>query len=318
MNVGTQSIAVTVDQEIGRREELTGQFYTGMQFLEDMGAGVFGKCNGENVLAILLLYRVGGSVWGVDEAVINQTSFHAAPYDRRKIEDNDFLSHRVDPIYRSDDFTITRESDRVIWQAGPRQVVARPPFWDIKGEHAGVDVDITMQQSGDADWLVGPWEKLGDEGRAGRDLFATASGRISALGKTYHLEPNSIAINEHVVFGERWVAEAQAYSPQYFYHLFRNDEIQIFVYVRPDSGVIYGRVVFTDGREIRYDWDDVTVTEGEYWLDPRDAHAAAGDLPSQPGFTAGQRRGLPHRIQSLALHLLDGLRGAISLQLLRP
>src|SRR5581483_4957973 len=137
------SIPVTLEQETGRREDLADR-YTGIHFLEDMGAGVFGKCKGENVLLIALHYRVGGSVWGVDDTIINNTTFHAAPYDRQKIEDNDFISHRIDPIYRNDDYKIAREADRIVWQAGDRQMIARPPYWEIKGEHLGVDCDLTM------------------------------------------------------------------------------------------------------------------------------------------------------------------------------
>jgi hypothetical protein len=126
------SPAITLDQEIGRREELADR-YTGIHFLEDMGAGIFGKAKGENVLLIALHYRVGGSVWGVDDTIINNTTFHAAPYDRQKIENNDFISHRIDPIHRADNYTITRETDRVVWQAGDRAIIARPPLLGHQG-----------------------------------------------------------------------------------------------------------------------------------------------------------------------------------------
>ena len=262
------SPAITLDQEIGRREELADR-YTGIHFLEDMGAGIFGKAKGENVLLIALHYRVGGSVWGVDDTIINNTTFHAAPYDRQKIENNDFISHRIDPIHRADNYTITKETDRVVWQAGDRAIIARPPFWDIKGEHLGVDVDITMERTGEPDWYIGTWEDLPTEGRGGRDFWAKTSGTITARGKTYELEENSYSINEHLVFGENWVVEARSFPVQYFYHLYRSDELQIFIYARPDSGVVYSRVVFTDGKEIFYDWNQVTVEEEEYWFDPQ-------------------------------------------------
>ncbi len=266
----TKPVAVTLDQEVGRREELSDQHYTGIQFFEDMGAAIFGKCKGENIAATLIQYRVGGSVWSAQDTIINNTTFQAAPYDRTKIEDNDFISHRVDPIYRCDDFTITKEHDRVIWQADDRQMIARPPFWDIKGEHLGVDVDVTMEQFGDADWILGPWDDLPKTGRAGRDVVAKASGRITARGKVYELEEHSVAVHEHVVLGESWVAQAR--SPiQYFYHVFRSEELQLMVLFRPDSGLVYGRVVVPEGKEIRYSGANITIEEQDYWFDPRTA-----------------------------------------------
>jgi hypothetical protein len=262
------SAPITLAQEVSRREELADR-YTGIHFLEDMGAGIFGKAKGENVLLIALHYRVGGSVWGVEDTVINNTTFHAAPYDRQTIENNDFISHRIDPIHRSDDFSVVEEPDRVVWRAGDRTIIARPPFWDIRGEHLGVDVDVTMERTSEPDWYIGRWEDLPTEGRGGRDFWAKTSGTITARGKTYELEDNSYSINEHLVFGENWVLEARKFPVQYFYHLYRSEELQIFLYARPDSGVVYSRVVFTDGPEIFYDWDQVSVEEMEYWFDPQ-------------------------------------------------
>jgi hypothetical protein len=157
----------------------------------------------------------------------------------------------------------------VIWRAGDREIIARPPHWDIKGSHLGVEVDVTMEQVSSPDWYIGTWDDMPKNGRGGRDFWAKTSGTITAGGKVYELEDNSLSINEHVVVGEHWINEAGSYPIQYFYHLFRSDDLQIFIYCRPDFDVVYSRVVFPDGKEIYYDWDSVIIEEEEYWLDPQ-------------------------------------------------
>lgn len=266
--IGVDGPDVTLDQEVGRREEL-GEFYTGFQFLEDMGGATLGNCNGEKVLLIALAYRIGGKAWGVEDTIINNSTFCAVPWDRQEMEDNPFISHRIDPFVRHDDFKIIREPDRVIWQAGDRQYIARPPFWDIKGTHLGVDVDITMEQISSPDWYIGVWEDLPTHGRGGRDVWAKAWGTIKAGGKTYELEDNSFCTHEHVVTGERWTVTAIDSPIQYFMHTFRSDDMHIWLYARPDFSAPYARILFTDGTEVYYHGEAISIKMEDFWVDPQ-------------------------------------------------
>lgn len=260
---------ITREQEVGRREDLEGH-YTGVHFLEDMGAAVYGKVDGKNLVLIALAYRVGGSWWGTTDTIINNSTFHVAPYEQTELEDNDFISHRIDPFSRNDDFTIVDDGEMVTWKVGDRRYTARPPLWDIKGEHLGIDCNVTMERFSSPDWHVGTWDEMAQNGRGGRDFWGKATGTINARGEIYELGDKSIALHEHLVVGEHWVSKAGG-SVQYFYHIYKSEDFQILIYSRPDFDVTYARIEFNDGRELFFEGlgQQVTIKPVEHWLDPQ-------------------------------------------------
>jgi len=64
--------------------------------------------------------------------------------------DNDFVRSGWHPpqYLQPEDLKIVQEDNQVTWKLEGRSYICRPPVWEVKGSHAGVEIDLTCQQSG--------------------------------------------------------------------------------------------------------------------------------------------------------------------------
>lgn len=273
----------------------------GKDFMEVNGLIVRGEAEGMEVCLEAMLWHFGGGrrgQWRVDEAVAVQTNFHMAPKGQAKVGDNEFISNRVDPTEWPGTLEIEQKPDRNIWRAGNRQWISRPPYWQVKGEHMGVDLDLTLGGMGHASRVYGPWETLAETGRAGYENCCWAEGTITVKGRKYTLE-NGWGDHGVLTFGEGY-QQVEGMRPGYYFVWAWHRKMQIFFWVQPGSGIGSGFAYTDDGREFKFGPGQIRVSPLERWTDP----VTSMDVPvrwhvnmNAPGMIAdfvidGQGRGI--------------------------
>lgn len=242
----------------------------GRDVMEVNGLIVRGEAGGCEVCVLAMLWRFGGGPrgqWRVDESALIQTAFHMVPRGRNKMGNNDFIANRLDPLeWSGKKITITQESDRTTWRLGNRQMISRPPYWQVKGEHMGVDLDLTLGGTGNASRIYGPWEALAQNGRAGYETCCRAEGTITVQGRTYTLE-NGWGDHGVLTFGENY-DQVEGMRPGYFYIWAWHEEMQLFFWLQPGSGIGAGFAYMPDGREFKFGPGEIRVSVLERWTDP--------------------------------------------------
>src|ERR1039458_6480103 len=145
-------------------------------FGDHNGIGIFGKAGDKDILLVNVIYHVGGRLWGLEDSALVQTVLLLSSTDDRVMKNNDFVGNRLDPIRHFDNFEVVQEADKVIWKAGNRQIICRPPYWELKGEHLGVDIDIRVCGIGKSIPYHGTWDGLATSGVAGNEQLGRAEG----------------------------------------------------------------------------------------------------------------------------------------------
>ncbi len=155
---------VTPEETLSYRDQLGEPHFTGKHLLEDNAFLITGETDDHDVFAVSLTFNVNGEAWGGRPATLRQTNFMALPKSQRYkgIDDNDYIGVRSDPV-RPQPLEVTRDGDKVIWTEGDLVTTADIPYWTIKGEHAGVDFDVTMGGLCDASRFLGCVLRLADE-----------------------------------------------------------------------------------------------------------------------------------------------------------
>ncbi|HRE02603.1 MAG TPA: hypothetical protein PLV68_14980, partial [Ilumatobacteraceae bacterium] len=120
------------------------------------------------------------------------TIFMAIPHtdDTPSMSDNAFIRTGLHlPQYRDGRrFDIEEADGTVTWRVDDREYVWDPPNWRIRGEHAGVDVDLVAQAVGPGTWAAGPFETAAENKAFGYDVPIGVTGTITADGRTFQLD----------------------------------------------------------------------------------------------------------------------------------
>lgn len=256
---------VQLDEDVSR----SGLLPKGTDYMEVNGLIVRGECKGMEMFFSSNLWHFGGGKdgqWRVDEAVVNHTNFHMFPKGQGRMVDNEFVCNRVDPTEWPGKLEVVQKPEMNIWQVGNRQFISRPPYWQIKGEHMGVDVDLTLGSIGNATRVYGPWENLAKTGRAGYENRCWAEGTIKVDGKEYTLE-NGWGDHGVLIFDHRY-KQTESMRDGYYYVWAWHEKMQMFFWVQPGSGIGSGFAYAADGREFQIGPGQVRVSVLERWTDP--------------------------------------------------
>jgi hypothetical protein len=257
---------VQLSDEMGHAHELPKD-HLGEHFQDHIAIAVFGKIGDNDVLVVGSIYHVGGRLWGIDDGAVQQTNLIIAPSDQRTMKNNDFVGNRMDPMKSYGNFQVVQEPTRVIWKAGNRQIICRSPYWELKGEHMGVDVDLTIGGIGQAIPYHGPWTGLATTGVAGNEHLGWAEGTFTFRGKTYTLD-EGWAVRERTCMGKGWdVLSLLGYVKGYLWGWCFSESIKIFCFAQPESNHFSGRV-YTSDQAIDFGKDEITVEPLESWKDP--------------------------------------------------
>ena len=237
-------------------------------FQDHIGIGIFGRSGDKDILFVTTIYHVGGRKWGIKDGAVMQTDLVISDTHDRQMKDNEFVANRMDPIKSFDDFSVTTEEDRIVWKAGNRQVIARPPIWEVKGEHLGVEVDLELTAIGSAVPYHGTWDKLAEAGVAGNEQLAKATGSITYQGETYVLD-EGWAVRERTCLGKDFdVPSLLGQKEGYIWGWCFSEALKLFCFAQGGSGHFAGRVFLTD-RIVDFSGEHTTVEVLKEWTDPK-------------------------------------------------
>lgn len=257
---------VSVRDEMSHFQELPRE-HREEHFQDHIGLAVFGKSGGNDIMMCSTIYHIGGKRWGLEDGAVQQTNLIIAPSDQRTMKNNDFVGNRMDPMRNYENFEVVEEKDRVTWKIGDRRIIARPPYWELKGEHLGVDVDLTIGGIGKSIPYHGLWDGLASHGVAGNEHLGWAEGTITYAGATHTLD-EAWAVRERTCMGKGWdVLSLLGYNYGYLWGWCFSDAIKIFCFAQPESGHFSGRV-FTGDQIVDFGKGEITVDVLESWKDP--------------------------------------------------
>lgn len=263
---------VTLEDQMSYVDQLPA----GSSYLESSGFLIMGETDaGEEISLVSVIYRVGGGKdgpWQVDDSFKAQTTLLVCSTDHRGgIQDNDFIGNRTWATDNWQPGEVVRTDDAVIWTLGNRHHVCRPPFWEITGEHMGIEFDLQLTGIGDAAYHKGPFRDLATNGLAGYEHPLCAEGTITVNGKTYRLRKDKSFGCQEKFIQPAWDLADVLCGETYYWAWWASDNVRIFIYYYPSVGKTYSHVT-VDGKEVPFSENgqsDINMEELEYWIDPR-------------------------------------------------
>lgn len=163
------------------------------------------------------------------------------------------------------------DEKQAVWKLAGRIIRTLENGWKVEGEHAGVKVDLELTQRGDAFYHLGKFEQLSDkhEGMAGYIVHATATGTITANGKTMKIAEGH-AVNERIIQAGNVPARIQYMSGRGMTWLHSWGKQTSFYFLAGDSGPSVTFMMNVDGKTlVANDVKNAWTEEIETWKDPK-------------------------------------------------
>jgi hypothetical protein len=268
----TAQTNVTLEEQLSYVDDLPA----GMSYLENNGFMIMGETDeGEEISFVSCIFRAGGDKdgpWMADDGHYGQTTFLVEPKDKSAgMQDTDFIGNRSWITDKWEPVEITQTDDAVIWKQGNRQHICRPPYWEIKGEHMGLEFDLLLTGIGDAAYHKGPYSQLKQNNIAGYEHPLCAEGTIKSDGKTYTLRKDkSFGCQENFIQPAFDLAQVLS-GETYYWVWWASENVRIFIYWYPSMGKTYSHVT-VDGEPVEFienGQSDINMDELEYWVDPK-------------------------------------------------
>jgi hypothetical protein len=230
---------------------------------------------GEEISLVSCIFRVGGGKngpWQVEDKFVGQTTFLVSPKDHTGgMHNNEFIGNRT---WATDDWTtgqVIQDKDSVTWKLGNKKIVCRPPYWELKGEHMGIEFDLLLTGIGDAAYHKGKYVDFATNGLAGYEQPLAVEGTITAQGKTYNLiKEKSFGCQEKFT-QPAWDLAKVLTGETYYWVWWANENVRIFIYSYPSVGKSYSFVT-VDGKEVNFSENgksNIKMEELEFWVDPK-------------------------------------------------
>jgi hypothetical protein len=220
--------------------------------------------------AVLLKGPPGGGYWMTEDSVLHETTFFMLPKENRgKMFDNDYISgdHMPWQYLKGGDLKVTRMKDRIIWKIQEREYIARPPYWELRGSHKGVDLDLVLHGICPGSYYLGAFKDIARNLSAGSEQTVQAEGTISVKGKKYQVH-NAGGCHENVSLPGLDQVSLVA-KGRYLWMVGWSQNLQLRVFYSPGLNRHTGQVI-VDGKTILYNGRaEVAVDEREFWGDPR-------------------------------------------------
>lgn len=236
-------------------------------FQDHIGLGIFGKSGDKDILFVCTIYHVGGSDWGIADGAVMQTDLVISPTDAREMRNNPFVANRMAPIKSFANFSVDWSGEAVTWRAGNREIICQPPYWRVKGEHMGIDVDIRISGQGKSIPYHGTWDQLPVCGVAGNEQLGKATGCITYQGETFVLD-EGWAVRERTCLGKGFdVPSLLGAKEGYLWGWVFSEDIKVFCFAQSGSGHFAARVFHQDGI-IDFGAEHSQVIPLNSWTDP--------------------------------------------------
>ncbi|MGD9999447.1 MAG: hypothetical protein AB7U39_21210 [Ilumatobacteraceae bacterium] len=245
---------------------------------ENAGFVVLARTPEADLLLWTSVYAISGrgaGQWVVPDGRIHGTLLLVVPAgDDAPMGDNHFArtGMHISQFLEPADHEIRIEADRSEWKVGGRTYTWEPPVWRIRGEHAGVDLDLTFRATGAAQWRWGPLDKIVENDSAGYEVGVAATGTITAGGRTYTItdapgfhERPSVGESRDVV--RELLGGAEFTSAQFF-----TDTLKVSLASHSGRGIKMGSVELGDDVHTFAPFmgsGDASFDILERWHDPR-------------------------------------------------
>ena len=237
-------------------------------FQDHGGLFLWGKAGDVDLFFGATMYHIGGRKWGFDDGAFNQSFLLITPNGKgdRTMQDNAFVSNRMDPMRRFE-FKETAAEDRVVWQAGDREMSFTAPTWNVRGEHFGIDLDLEFTALGAPVPYHGDWEGLVERGVGGNEVLCRGHGTCTHGGTTYEIQ-NGWGVRERTFLGKNFdVPALLGTGGGYLWSWTFAEEVKVFYFSQEGSGHHAGRVFLKD-KLIDFTGEQTTAEVLETWTDP--------------------------------------------------
>ncbi|MDD5093923.1 MAG: hypothetical protein PHV74_06040 [Dehalococcoidia bacterium] len=261
---------VTLEDQLSYKDKLP----KGQSYFENNALFLMGETSDHLISVVSCIFRAGGGLtgpWQVDDVYKLQTTFVVEPKGQTdKMHDNEFIGNRTWATDHWRGGGVRQTKDEVVWYLQNREIVCRPPYWEMKGEHLGVECDLVFGGLGDASYHKGKYADLAKNGLAGYEQPMWVEGSIKAQGKTYTLT-KGFGVQEKFTQPAWDLAQVLTGTP-YYWCWWASDNIRIFIYYFPSMGRTYSHVVVDEKEVVFHDEkgsSNIILDELEYWIDPK-------------------------------------------------
>jgi hypothetical protein len=187
--------------------------------------------------------------------------------EKQVMHDNDFVAAGWSPSeYLPEGAIEVDHSDRrVLWEVGDRQYEDAPPHWAIRGAHADVHFDISLDAFAPP-FTVFPHETLAEAGIAWYEVYLKGGGSVAHGGQRHELTGH--ACHERVIVTRDHEPHLMRGQGLFWHHLF-GEQVQCWVMTAPSAG--YGlSYLVVNGETVRIDDPQrIHFKELGFWQDPR-------------------------------------------------
>lgn len=176
----------------------------------------------------------------------------------------------IDDYYPPDTIVIDEESkDEASWELGGRVHFMQPPKFAIRGTHAGVEADVSIDQTSKAFFHKGRFEDIAQNGgSAGYVVHCRASGTIKVHGKTLKFT-NGHAIKERII-QSGFIPDRLAYMSGRGLNWMHGFGDTITWYIIGGEGKRHGGFINVDGDQMALESASAgRVEELAHWVDPK-------------------------------------------------
>ncbi len=280
----TYTQTATVDEALPHPQDegLHGSRFPKSDLWEETAWIVTAECGDFDIFLWAAAYRLcghGDNVWLVDgEGAEQDTMFFAVPRNQRNegLTDHDFARLSWEPGNRqtADALRVhSTASGGTRWNIGKRQYIAEANAFQLKGEHAGVELDLVFRPVPPALWEWGSFADAPARDRGGYDLFCRVDGTIEAGGKVYTIK-NGTGIKERITVGASAnpVKTLPAPREMYWTIMMAPDDTAVFLFQPGRKGLDLGHVV-RGGEDLEFKSHtgeaQVCLTLLDRWYDPR-------------------------------------------------
>jgi len=174
---------------------------------ENAGFVVLARTDDTDLLLWTAVYAISGrgaGQWVVPDGRLQGTLLLTVPArSSEPLHDNDFAraGMHFSEILAPADHEIVLGPDEAEWRVGARRYIWSPPRWLVRGEHAGVDLDLELVATGAAQWRWGPFESIGEADSGGYEVGVAANGTVTAGGRTHRIV-DAPGLHERPAVGE--------------------------------------------------------------------------------------------------------------------
>jgi len=217
------------------------------------------------------IFGLGGGkegIWQVenDTAMLQTTVVIAPKSQRGVISDNEFIGNRSFATDWVGDVQITRTEDTVVYQLAKVKHICKPPYWEISGEHNGVEFNLVAGGVGQAVPWKGEWANLATRGGAGHGQPIWVEGTIRANGVT-HVIKNGQGCHDNFIHTTDLAKTYHEGKLSYYWIWCLDPALRVMVYHIP--GVRTHTEVNARGEDIPFDDGETEIIPLDWWVDPR-------------------------------------------------